>query len=99
MNPLKKVKIVAKIFFSDNVEWSLRNFWKIVSSDVKPNVKLQEIKELFPVSFKFLYEVPTKSEIQCKKGIFHLILVSIPSSLILSVKNRGSGGYSTDKIC
>ena len=42
---------------------------------------------------------------QCKKGVyFHLILLGIPSSMIMSVKNRGWGQragefYLTEKIC
>ena len=52
------------------------------------------------VSHKFLEEAPSKLEIQYRPCVFHLILVGIPSSLILSVKNRGLGVfYFTDKIC
>ena len=50
------------------------------------------------VSFTFLKEVPSKLEIQCKKRIYFLVLVGIPSSLMLSIKNR-VGIYLTDKIC
>ena len=45
----------------------------------KAKVKQQETKGLV-VSCNFLQEVPSKLEIQCKKGI--------PSSFILSFKNR-----------
>ena len=48
------------------------------------------------VSHKFLQEIPSKYEIQCKRVFIFdliLILVSIPSFLILSVKNRGIGGF------
>ena len=31
---LKKWKFVMKIFFSDNVEWSSKNLWKMISADV-----------------------------------------------------------------
>ena len=53
---------------------------------------------------KKLWEVPSKLEIQCKKGVhFHLILLGILSSMIsMSVKNWGSGQsfiYLNDKIC
>ena len=42
------------------------------------------------VSYKYLQVVPSKLEIQCQKGMcFYLILVSIPSILILLVKNEG----------
>ena len=48
------------------------------------------------VTYKVLQEVSSKLEIQCKNVkracIFHLLLVGIPSVLILSVKNKGSGG-------
>ena len=38
----------------------------------------QEINYLAAVSYKFLWEVPSKLEIQCKKGMyFYLILVGI----------------------
>ena len=40
----------------------------MVSADVKANIK-HEIKKLVAVSYTFLYEVPTKLEIQFKKGI------------------------------
>ena len=65
----------------------------MISADVKANGKHQELKEPVVLSYKFLWEVPSKLEIQCKKGIFQLILVGIPSSLILTVKNRGWVGW------
>ena len=34
---VKKGKLGTKIFFSDNVEWSSKNLWKIKSADVKSN--------------------------------------------------------------
>ena len=41
VNPLsksfKKRKLVTKIFFSDNVGWSFKNVWKMISADVKAN--------------------------------------------------------------
>ena len=61
-------------------------------ADVKANVKQQEINYLVAVSYEVLQEVPSKLEIQCKKGMyFYLILIGIPSILIFSVKNRGRG--------
>ena len=33
----KKGKFVMKFFFSDNVEWSSENVWKMTSADVKAN--------------------------------------------------------------
>ena len=65
----------------------------MVSADVKTNAKQQEISYLVVVSHKCLQEVPSKLEIQCKKGMyFSFIFVGIPSILILSIKNRGVGG-------
>ena len=43
---VKKGKFETKIFFSDNDEWSSNNLWKIMSADVKANIKQQEIKNL-----------------------------------------------------
>ena len=34
---VKKGKFMKKIFFSDNVEWSSKNFWKMISANVKAN--------------------------------------------------------------
>ena len=53
------------------------------------------------VPYKVLQEVPSKLEIRCKNVkkacIFHLVLVGIPSVLILSVKNKGSGGLLNEQ--
>ena len=39
-----------------------------------------------------------KTEIQRKTGVsFYLILINITSSLILSVKNKGNGGFFTEQ--
>ena len=54
MNPLKKKNIRDEIFFWDNIEWSCKNLWKIISADVKANIKQQEIKDLMVVSYKSL---------------------------------------------
>ena len=78
----------------------------MISADVKADRKQQETKELVAVSIMyFLKEASSKLEIQCTKQayIFHLILLEIPSSSVLSIKNRGGGRgwgnfYSTDKI-
>ena len=52
-----------------------------------------EIKDLVSVCNNFLHEVPSKLEIQCKKGMyFNLIFVGILSILILSVPKKGDGG-------
>ena len=48
----------------------------MISADVQANIKQQEVKVLVTVSYKFLKEVPSKLEIQCKRVcIFHLILL------------------------
>ena len=41
----KKEEFVTKIFFSD-VTRSSNNLWKMMSADVKANIKQQEIKNL-----------------------------------------------------
>ena len=46
VNSLKKESLRQKIFFSDNDEWSSNNLWKIMSADVKDNIKQQKIKNL-----------------------------------------------------
>ena len=62
-----------------------------MSVDIKANVKQQEIRWLCLTNF-YKIKVPSKLEVQCKKGMyFYLILVGIPSILILSIKNRGRG--------
>ena len=42
----------------------------MISADVKANIKQQEIKDLVAVSEKFLLEVPSKLEMQCKNGVY-----------------------------
>ena len=34
---IKKEKLMTKIFFSDNVKWSSKNLWKMISADIKAN--------------------------------------------------------------
>ena len=53
-NLLKKENSGRKSFFSDNIEWSSKNLWKMISADVKANIKQQEIKDLVGVSYRFL---------------------------------------------
>ena len=65
----------------------------MISADIKTDVK-QEIKELLAVSYN-LAEVPSQN-LKCnvkQACIFNSILVDIPSSLILTVKNRGRQGF------
>ena len=49
---------MTRISFSDNVELSSKNLTKMISADVKANIK-QEIKDLVGVSCKFLWQVST----------------------------------------
>ena len=36
---VKKGKFMTKIFFPNNVEWSSKNWQKMISADVKANIK------------------------------------------------------------
>ena len=54
VNPLKKENSRQISFFSDNVVWSSKNYWKMISADVKSNIKEQKIKDLVTASDKFL---------------------------------------------
>ena len=64
-----------------------------MSADVKANIKQHEIKDLVTyltiLCKKYLQNLKYNVNRGC---IFHLILVGIPSTLILSIKNRGLGG-------
>ena len=61
----------------------------MISANVKADVKQQEIKELVDPSFNFYKKYFQNLECNVKQAcIFHLILLRIPSSLILSVKTR-----------
>ena len=42
----------------------------MISADVKANIKQQDVKVLVAVSYKFLYEVPSNLELQCKKDVY-----------------------------
>ena len=73
-------------------------------TDVKTDTKTIGTKRPGECIIKKLREVPSKLEIQCKKGVhFHLMLLAIPSSIIsMSIKNWGLGQsfiYFIDKIC
>ena len=55
---IKKRKIRDKnIFFSDNIDWGSRNMWKMMSADVKANVKQynKQIIEVVSVSYIFYF--------------------------------------------
>ena len=36
---VKKGKFMTKIFCPDNVEWSSKYWWEMISADVKTNIK------------------------------------------------------------
>ena len=38
---IKRWKLAMEILFLDNVEWSSKNLWKMMSADVKANIKTQ----------------------------------------------------------
>ena len=57
-----------KNLFFDNVSQSSMKLRTIIPADVKANVK-QGKKEMMAVSYKFLQEVSSKLETQCKKGM------------------------------
>ena len=71
----------------------LKSCKKMISADIKADLK--QIKELVDVILELLTEVPCQNlKYNVKQAcIFNLILVGIPSSLILSVKNRGRRGF------
>ena len=68
---------------------------KMMSADVKANIKQQEIKDLVTyltiLCKKYLQNLKYNVNREC---IFHLILVGIPSTLILFIKNRGARGIA-----
>ena len=90
---VKKRKCLTKIFFSDNVEWSSKNLWKMMSSDVKANIKQWEIRDPVAYITNFCERYLQNLKYYVKRGcIFYFRLVGIPSIFILSVKIRRSGG-------
>ena len=66
---------------------------KVMSADVKANIKQKEIKGL--VTYLTILCKKYLQNLKCNVNrgyIFHLILVGIPSTLILSMKTGGLGG-------
>ena len=76
-----------KNLFSNNVEWSSKYLWKMMSADVKTKIK-QEIKNPVLILQIFIGSTFKKLEIQCKKGVFFMdsFDIGIPLILILSIK-------------
>ena len=70
-----------------------------MSAAVKADVKQQEIKDLVTHLTVLCKKYPQNLKYNVNRGcIFHLVLVGIPCTLILSIKN-GVRGCLTDKIC
>ena len=60
-----------KIFFLDNVEWSSKNLWNMMSANVKANIiKQQEIEDLVAVSYIFFKKYPQKLKYNVKSVYF-----------------------------
>ena len=67
---------------------------KMMSADVKANIK-QEIKDLVTHLTILCKKYFQNLKYSVNRGcIFHLILVGIPSTLILSIKSRGVRGVA-----
>ena len=69
---VKKENLWRKYFFSDIVEWSSKYFWKIIPADAKANKNKRNKRcdgSILQI-FEYLSKVPSKLEIQCKKGIY-----------------------------
>ena len=66
---VEKGKFVMKIFVQMLNE-VIESSKKLISANVKADVKQQEIKELVAVSFDFSLKVSSKLEIPCKLDIF-----------------------------
>ena len=65
-------------------------------ADVKANIKQQGIKDLVTYLRNFYTKYLQNLRYNAKTGCnFHWILVAIPSTLMLSVKNSGMGGSLT----
>ena len=95
---VKMEKLVTKIFFSDNVEWSSKNLWKVISAEVKAKKTTRNKRSggcILKIFLRNIYLQNFKYNVK-RACIFHLILVGILSILILSVKNRewGRGGFT-----
>ena len=68
---------------------------KMMSADVKANIKQQKIKDLVNYLTILCKNYLQNLKHNVNRGcIFHLILVGIPSTLILSIKNRGVRGVA-----
>ena len=92
---VKKGKILTKIIFSDNVEWSSKKLSKRRSADAKANVKQEETKNRWLYLVLNLIGSTFKTcTLQYKKGMyFHLILVGIPYPAWYCTLAKNRGGY------
>ena len=65
----------------------------MMSANAKANIKQQEIEDLVALSYIFFKKIPSKFEIQCKRGcIFHLIFVGIRPSILMFCPLTTGGG-------
>ena len=90
-NLLKKKHLWQKSF-SDNVEWSSKNLQKNDTCWYKSWRKTRSKRITGSCIFTEVLFQNLKCNVK-QACIFNLILVGIPSSLILSVKNRGMKGF------
>ena len=68
---------------------------KMMSADVKANIKQQKIKDVVAYRTILCKNYLQNLKYNVNRGcIFHLILVGIPSTLILSIKIRGVRGVA-----
>ena len=64
--------LLKEEFILDNFESNSEKLQKMISANVKADVKQQELKDLVAVSCNFLWEVPSKLATQCKTGMYVL---------------------------
>ena len=57
--------------FLDNVDWSSKSLWKMMSANVTANIK-QEIKCLVAVSYIFFKKYPQNLKYNIKEGVFFI---------------------------
>ena len=73
----------------------------MICADVKSNIRQQEIKDVVAASYKLLQEVPSKHQIQCKKGVyfsFDFSSYSIQLDFFHGEQGGRKGAFLTDKL-
>ena len=94
---IKKDEFV-NFFLKIILKEALKSCKKIISANVKTDVKQQEIKELVAISCNFLYLQDFNSNVK-RASIFQFNFAWYSSNLTLLRKSRsGGGGYLTGKI-